>query len=100
VDEPSKNPNTVVERSYDGLKKYKIKKLLEDLALEAMTVEEFWQHGDKDYREFEYGKPLVPKHVHLKLSWSMKNSMSGIFLHVSMGWILLKIKFFETFSIL
>jgi hypothetical protein len=36
-----------------------------------MTVEEFWQHGDKDYRKFEYGKPLVPKHVHLKLPWIM-----------------------------
>jgi hypothetical protein len=43
VDSPSKDP----------------KKQLEDLALEGMTVEEFLQHGDKDYREFEYGKPLV-----------------------------------------
>jgi hypothetical protein len=40
---------------------------LEDLALEGMTVEEFWQHGDKDYRKFEYENPLVLKHVHLKL---------------------------------
>jgi hypothetical protein len=45
---------------------------LEDLALEGMTVEEFWQHGDKDYWEFEYGKLLVPKHVHLKLLWIMQ----------------------------
>jgi hypothetical protein len=42
------------------------------LALEGMTVEEFRQHGDKDCREFEYGKPLVPEHVHLKLLWSMQ----------------------------
>jgi hypothetical protein len=42
VDEPSKDPKTVVERFYDVLKKYKIKKPLEDLALEGMTVEEFW----------------------------------------------------------
>jgi hypothetical protein len=45
---------------------------LEDLALVGMIVEEFWQHGDKDIREFEYGKPLVPKYVHLKLSWMMQ----------------------------
>jgi hypothetical protein len=69
MDKPSEDPKTVVEKFYDGLKNYKTKKLLEDLALEGMTVEEFWQHGNKDYREFEYRKPLVPKHVHLKLSW-------------------------------
>jgi hypothetical protein len=45
---------------------------LEDLALEGMTVEEFWQHDDKHYREFEYEKPLVPKYVHLKLLWIMQ----------------------------
>jgi hypothetical protein len=61
-----------VEKFYDGLKNYKIKKLLEDLALEGMIVDEFGQHGDKAYREFECGKPLVPKHVHLKLSWIMQ----------------------------
>jgi hypothetical protein len=72
VDEPSKDPRTVVEKFYDGLKNYKIKKLLEDLALESMTVEEFWQHGNKDYSEFEYGKPLIRKHVHLKLLWILK----------------------------
>jgi hypothetical protein len=37
-----------------------------------MIVEEFWQHGDRDYKEFEYGKLLVPKYVHLKLSWIMQ----------------------------
>jgi hypothetical protein len=41
---------------------------LEDLALVGMTVEEFWQHGDKDTREFEYGKPLVPKKCPSKTS--------------------------------
>jgi hypothetical protein len=80
VDEPSKDPKTVVERFYDVLKKYKIKKPLEDLALEGMIVEEFWQHGDKDYREFEYGKLLVPKHVHLKLLWSMQKFHEWYFL--------------------
>jgi hypothetical protein len=52
VNEPSKDPKTVMEKFYDSLNDYKTKKLLEDLALEAMTIEEFWQHGDKDYKEF------------------------------------------------
>jgi hypothetical protein len=63
VDEPNKYPKTIVEKFYDGLNNYKTKKLLEDLTVEGMTVEEFWQHGDRDYWEFEYGKPLVSKHV-------------------------------------
>jgi hypothetical protein len=41
VDKPSKDPKTIVEKFYDGLKNYKTKKSLEDLALEGMTVEEF-----------------------------------------------------------
>jgi hypothetical protein len=56
MDEPSKDPKTVVENFYDGLKNYKTKKPLEDLAVEGMTVKEFWEHDDKDYREFEYGR--------------------------------------------
>jgi hypothetical protein len=67
VDEPSKDPKTVLEKFYDSLKNYKTKKLLEDLALVGMTIEEFWQHGDKHIWEFECGKPLIPKHDHLKL---------------------------------
>jgi hypothetical protein len=42
VDEPSKDPKSIVGKFYYGLKKYKTKKPLEDLALEGMTVEEFW----------------------------------------------------------
>jgi hypothetical protein len=42
VDEPSKDPKTVVDKFYDCLKNYKIKKPLEDLAVEGVTVEEFW----------------------------------------------------------
>jgi hypothetical protein len=42
VDEPSKDPKTIVGKFYDGTKNYKIKKPLEDLALEGMIVEEFW----------------------------------------------------------
>jgi uncharacterized radical SAM superfamily protein len=68
MDETNKDPKIVLDKFYDGLKNYKTKKPLEDLALVGMSAEEFWQHGDKDIWEFEYGKSLVPKHVHLKLS--------------------------------
>jgi hypothetical protein len=61
-----------VDTFYDSLKNYKTKKPLEDLAPEGMTIEEFWQQGNKDYREFQYRKPLVPKHVHLKFLWIMQ----------------------------
>jgi hypothetical protein len=80
VDEPNKDPNTVVEKFYDCLKNYKTKKPLEDLAIEGMTVEEFWQHGDKDYREFEYEKPLVLKYVHLKFQLIMQKFHKWYFL--------------------
>jgi hypothetical protein len=72
MDETSKDTKAVLDKFYDGLKNYKTKKRLEDLALVAMIVEEFWQHGNKDIREFEYGKLLVPQHVHLKLLWMMQ----------------------------
>jgi hypothetical protein len=62
----------VVDKFYDCLKNYKTKKPLEDLALEGITLDEFWQHGNKDYKEFEYEKLLIPKHAHLKLPWIMK----------------------------
>jgi hypothetical protein len=67
VDEPNKDPKTVAEKFYDGLKNYKTKKPLDDLDVESMIIKEFWEHGNKDYREFEYAKPLIPKYVHLKL---------------------------------
>jgi hypothetical protein len=41
VDESSKDPKTVVEKFYDGVKNYKTNKPLEDLDLEGITVEEF-----------------------------------------------------------
>jgi hypothetical protein len=72
VDKPSKDPRTIVEKFYDGLKNYKTKKSLEDLAVECMHVKEFWELGGKDYRELEYGKSLVLKHVHLKFLWIMQ----------------------------
>jgi hypothetical protein len=67
MDETSKDPKTVFDKFYDGLKKYKTKKPLEELALVGMSIKEIWQLGDKDIREFEYGKPFVRKHVHRKL---------------------------------
>jgi hypothetical protein len=70
--ETSKDPKIVFDKFYDGLKNYKTKKSLEDLTLVGMSVKEFWQHGDKDIWEFEYGKPLIPKHVHRKLSCIMQ----------------------------
>jgi hypothetical protein len=88
VDEPSKDPKTVVEKFYDCLKNYKTKKSLEDLVVEGVTVEEFWQNGDKDYREFEYGKPLVPKHVHLKFLWIMQKIAQVVF-----SWMCLWVEF-------
>jgi hypothetical protein len=30
------------------------------------------ENGDKDHNEFEYGKPLVTKQAHTKLSWPMR----------------------------
>jgi hypothetical protein len=85
TDDPSKDPKTVVEKFYNGLKNYKTNKPLEDLALEGMTVEEFWQYADKDYREFENGKPLVPKHVHLKFLWIMQKLHEWYFLACAYG---------------
>jgi hypothetical protein len=48
MDKTSKDPKTVLDTFYDSLKNYKTKKLLLDLALVGMSVEEFWQHGIKD----------------------------------------------------
>jgi hypothetical protein len=45
---------------------------LKDLGVPGWTVEIFWQDGDKNYKEFEYGKLLVIKQAHTKLPWSMR----------------------------
>jgi hypothetical protein len=37
VDEASKDPKTVLDKFYNGLKNYKTKKSLEDLALVGMS---------------------------------------------------------------
>jgi hypothetical protein len=53
---------------------------LKDLGIPGMTVEEFWEDGDKDYKEFEYGKLLVTKQVHAKLMWPLRRLHEWYFL--------------------
>jgi hypothetical protein len=72
MDEPNTDPKIVVAKNFGGLKNYKHKKLLKDLVVPGMTVKEFWQHGDKDYTEFEYGKSFFPKFVHVKSPFIMQ----------------------------
>jgi hypothetical protein len=72
VDEPSKDSVTVVKKFFSCYKKYQHKELLKDLGVQGMTVEEFWEDADKDYKEFEYGKSLVTKQAHTNLSWTMR----------------------------
>jgi hypothetical protein len=72
VDEPSKDNATEVLKVFSCHKKYQHQEPLKDLGIPGMTVEEFWEDGDKDYNEFEYGKPLVTKNVHAKLMWPLR----------------------------
>jgi hypothetical protein len=61
VDEPSKDYATALSKFFSCYQKYQHKEPLKDLGISCMTIEEFWEDGDKDYNEFEYGKPLVKK---------------------------------------
>jgi hypothetical protein len=54
VDEPSKDTVTAVSNFFNCHKKYQPKEPLKDLGILGMTIEEFWEDGDKDYNEFEY----------------------------------------------
>jgi hypothetical protein len=72
VDEPSKDNVTTVLKFFSCHKKYLQQEPLKDLGILGMTVEEFWEDGDKDYNEFEYGKPLVTKQVHENLMWPLR----------------------------
>jgi hypothetical protein len=45
---------------------------LKDLGIPGMTLEEFWEDGDKHYNEFVYRNLLVTKQVHAKLLWPMR----------------------------
>jgi hypothetical protein len=65
--EPSKDNSTAMLKFFSSHKKYQHQESLKDLGIPDMTVEEFWEDGDKDYNEFEYGKLLVTKQVHANL---------------------------------
>jgi hypothetical protein len=67
VHEPSKDNTEVVDNFFGGLQKFKHNESLVDLSTPGMTMQEFWQHDNRDYKLFEYEKPLVPKQVHAKL---------------------------------
>jgi hypothetical protein len=58
---------------------------LKDLGIPGMTVEEFWEDGDNNYNEFEYGKPLVTKQVHAKLMWSLRRLHEWYYLECVCG---------------
>jgi hypothetical protein len=45
---------------------------LKDLGIPSMTIDEFWEDGDKDRNEFEYVNPLVTKQVHAKFMLPMR----------------------------
>jgi hypothetical protein len=68
VDEPSKDNTKAVGKFFGGLQKFKHMEPLVDLNTPGMTVQEFWQHDNRDCKLFEYEKLLVPKQVHAKLS--------------------------------
>jgi hypothetical protein len=67
MDEPNKDMATAVSNFFSSHKKYQHTEPLKDVGIPGMTVEEFWEDGDKDYNEFEYGKPLVTKQTYAKL---------------------------------
>jgi hypothetical protein len=71
VHEPSKDSTEKVGKFLEGLQKFKHKEPLVDLSTPGMTMQEFWKH-DRDYKLFEYRKPVVPKQVHAKLLWPVK----------------------------
>jgi hypothetical protein len=67
VDEPSKDDATTVSKIFSCYEKYQCMEPLKDLGTPSMTIEEFWEDGDKYHNEFEYGKPLITKQAHVKL---------------------------------
>jgi hypothetical protein len=68
VDEPNKDSTTAVKKFFRCYKKYQHMEPLKDLGVSGVTAEEFWEDGDKDYKEFEYRKPLITKQAHTNLS--------------------------------
>jgi hypothetical protein len=71
VDEPNMDNATVVLKFFSCHKKYQHQEPFKDLGIPGMTIEEFWEDGDKDHNEFVYEKPLVTKQVHAKFMWPM-----------------------------
>jgi hypothetical protein len=51
VDQPSKVSVTKVKNFFGCLQKYQHKEPLKDLGVPGMTVEEFWEGDDKDYKK-------------------------------------------------
>jgi hypothetical protein len=92
VDEPNTDLKTTMWKFFSCLKNYKHNKPLEDLVVLGMTIKEFWQHGDKDYTEFEYGNLLVPKHVHIKLPFIMMKFDKWYYLACIYGWNFIEAK--------
>jgi hypothetical protein len=72
VDEPSKDSATAVKNFFSCYKKYQHKEPSKDLGVLGMIVDGFWKDGDKDYKEFEYGKLLVTKQAHTNFPWTMR----------------------------
>jgi hypothetical protein len=72
VNEPNKDNAIAVLKFFSCHKIYQHQKPLKDLGIPGMTIEEFWEDGDKDHNEFEYGKPLITKQVHAKLMWPLR----------------------------
>jgi hypothetical protein len=48
MDKTSKDPNTVFDNFYDGLKNYRNQETVGGLGSYRNESKEFWQHGDKD----------------------------------------------------
>jgi hypothetical protein len=95
VDEPNTDPMFTVAKNFGCLKNYEHKKLLEDFIVPGMTVKEFWQHGNKDYTEFEYEKSLIPKQAHVKFLWIMQKFHKWYYLACIYGLTFIEAKILE-----
>jgi hypothetical protein len=88
VDELSKDNATVVLKFFSCHKKYQHQEPLKDLGILNMTVEEFWEDGDKDYNEFSYGKPLVTKQSPCKIDVALEE-VTRVVLSCMCMWLLI-----------
>jgi hypothetical protein len=90
VDEPSKDNATVVLNFFSCHKKYQHQEPLKDLGIPGMTIEVFWEDGDKDHNEFEYEKLFVTKQVHAKLMWPLRRLHEWYYLACVCGFQFIK----------